>query len=169
MLDTGHTTCQNHQRQSKPQERLGAVARDKYEGIIRDRISARIRTLEKQLDPHRDDALHEHLRRVGLNEKLTTCRALFKELNTAFAAETYVRPYWIEEDGNLFGVDHIRRGVDQILSQKAVIKPLFDEIDRLREIESQVREKVWLAGAPSETTLLDEIGDAKAATFAIKE
>ncbi len=43
------------------------------------------------------------------------------------------------------------------------LKPVFAEIERLRRFESQVTEKVWLAGAPSEiAALLKQIGEPDA-------
>jgi hypothetical protein len=48
----------------------------------------------------------------------------------------------------------------RILRGKTALKPAFAEIDRLQALESQVAEKVWLAGAPDEiATLVNEVGD----------
>ncbi len=54
----------------------------------------------------------------------------------------------------------MQNGVEAILRSLRELKPIYAEIERLRRIESQVAEKVWLAGAPSEIACwLTEIGD----------
>jgi hypothetical protein len=61
----------------------------------------------------------------------------------------------------------VRQGVDSILRGKTELKSAFAEIDRLQELEPQVAEKVWLAGAPDEIAkLLNEIGDGAASETA---
>ncbi len=142
---------------------FGPVARDKYEKIIRDRISRSIGALEKQIDAHRDEALQRLLMQIGISDKLAQCRTIFDELNASLEADNYIRPTWLCNDLGLLGIGKIRQGVDTLLRNKASLKPLFTEIDRLRGIEDKVAEKVWLAGAPGEIAeLLKEIGEGSA-------
>jgi len=57
----------------------------------------------------------------------------------------------------------VQSGVDTILRGMKELKPVYAEIERLRRYESQIAEKVWLAGAPSEIAeLLKEIGEPPA-------
>ncbi len=157
MSETSNENNKNHKNG------FGPVARDKYERILRNRITARINALQNKIGPHRNRALHAHLKEIGLDVKLSACRGYFAELSTSFGTETYVHPLWLKNDDPLLEVVTIGEGVEQILDHNAELKPLFDEIDRLREMESQVDEKVWLAGAPDEIVkLLYEVGDGTA-------
>ncbi len=146
---------------------LGPVTREKYEKIIHERISGRIKALDKQIEAHRSDALAEYLKKEGLAEKLARCRSLFEELRAVFDSDHYVHPQWLESNHELFGTKKVRDGVESILRGKPQLKPAFAEVDRLRELEARVAEKVWLAGAPDEIAkLLKEIGDSAASKVA---
>lgn len=102
---------------------LGPVTREKYEKIIRERISRRIKALESQIEAHRDDALDTYLKKEGLHDKLVRCRSAFRELEAVFDTDNYIRASWLESDRELYGTRTVRPDVDSILRGKTVLKP----------------------------------------------
>jgi hypothetical protein len=67
------------------------------------------------------------------------------------------------DDYTLYQESKVQKGVEAILHEIKELKPVYDEIERLKRFESQIAEKVWLAGAPSEIAeLLKEIGEPAA-------
>jgi len=95
-----------------------------------------------------------------LTDKLTKYRAALEELIAFFGEPDWRSTVWLRDDSSLSQQSKVQNGVEAILRGLKELKPVYAEIERLRRIESQVAEKVWLAGAPSEiANWLAEIGD----------
>lgn len=139
---------------------LGPVAREKYETILRARVEKCIAAQQAKINQHRDAALKTYLTQSGLAETLATYRRTLKELIQFFGEPSYPSTPWLRDDRSLKQESKVQSGIDTILQGMKELKPVFAEIERLREFESRVAEKVWLAGAPSEIAeLLKEIGE----------
>ncbi len=143
---------------------FGPVAREKYESILKDRVGRCITVQAGKIKSHRAKALKTHLERNGLVSKLATYRAVLEDLIDFFGEPDWRSPVWLRDDSSLFQQSKVERGVDAILREMKELKKVYAEIERLRQFESQIAEKVWLAGAPSEiASLLKEIGEPERA------
>jgi len=142
---------------------LGPVAREKYESILQARVRQCIAGQEAKIKAQRAKALKVCLERNGLTDKLAKYRAALEELIAFFGEPDWRSPVWLRDDNTLSQQSKVQSGVDAILHGMKELKPVYAEIERLRRFESQVAEKVWLAGAPSEIAgLLKEIGEPPA-------
>jgi len=142
---------------------LGPVAREKYETILQARVRQCIAGQEARIKSHRAKALKVYLERNGLTDKLAKYRAALEELIAFFGEPDWRSSVWLRDDNTLSQQSKVQSGVDAILHGMKELKPVYAEIERLRRFESQVAEKVWLAGAPSEIAgLLKEIGEPSA-------
>jgi hypothetical protein len=140
---------------------LGPVAREKYEAILKNRVRECIAAQEAKLKTQRANALKVYLERNGLADTVRKYRAALEEL-IAFLGEPYHREIWLRNDDALLQQSKAQDGVEAVLRGMKELKPVYAEIERLRRFESQVAEKVWLAGAPSEiANLLQEIGEPR--------
>lgn len=140
---------------------LGPVAREKYESILRARVQKCIAAQEAKVNQHRAAALKTYLDRSGIAETLSTYRRTLEELIQFFGEPGYHSTPWLRDDKLLRQESKVQSGTEAILRGMKELKSVYTEIERLREFESQVAEKVWLAGAPEEiAALLDEIGTA---------
>ncbi len=140
---------------------LGPVAREKYESILHARVQKCIAAQEAKVIQHRAAALKTYLDRSGIAETLATYRRTLEELIQFFGEPGYHSTPWLRDDKSLKQESKVQTGIDAILRGMKELKSAYAEIERLREFESQVAEKVWLAGAPEEiAALLEEIGTA---------
>jgi hypothetical protein len=126
-------------------------------------LQARVRQCsagqEAKIKAQRGKALKLYLERAGLADKVTKYRAALEELIKFFGEPDWRSPVWLRDDHSLSQQPKVQSGIDAILRGMKELKPVYAEIERLRGFESQVAEKVWLAGAPSEIAeLLKEIG-----------
>ena len=95
-----------------------------------------------------------------LSDKLAKYRAALEELVVFFGEPDWRSPVWLRDDNSLGQQSKVQNGVDAILHGMKELRPVYAEIERLHRFESQVAEKVWLAGAPGEIAeLLKEIGE----------
>ena len=139
---------------------LGPVARERYETLMKERVRQCIVAQEAKIKAHRSKALKMFLDQNKLTDKLTKYRAALEELIAFFGEPDWRSPIWLRDDSSLSQQSKVQNGVETILRGLKELKPVYAEIERLRRIESQVAEKVWLAGAPSEiASWLAEIGD----------
>jgi hypothetical protein len=150
------------QANSNAKNGLGPVAREKYEAILKERVRQCIAAQEAKIKAHRAKALKLYLESNGIADTVRKYRAALEEL-IAFLGEPYYRETWLRNDDSLLQQSKVQEGVEAALRGMKELKPVYAEIDRLRRFESQVAEKVWLAGAPSEIAdLLKEIGEPPA-------
>jgi hypothetical protein len=141
---------------------LGPVAREKYEAILRNRVRECIAAQETKLETQRAHALKVYLECNGLGDTVRKYRAALEELIAFLGEPTYRSSTWLRDDDLLLQHSKVQHGVEQVLRGMKELKPVYAEIERLRRFESQVAEKVWLAGAPSEiANLLQEIGEPR--------
>ena len=148
---------------SPKQNGLGPVAREKYEAILKERVRQCITAQEAKIKAQRAKALKLYLERNGLADKVTKYRAALEELIAFFGEPDWRSTVWLRDDNALSQQSKVQSGVDTILRGMKELKPVYAEIERLRRYESQIAEKVWLAGAPSEIAeLLKEIGEPPA-------
>ena len=139
---------------------LGPVAREKYETLMKERVRQCIVAQETKIKRHRSKALKTFLDQNKLTDKLTKYRAALEELIAFFGEPDWRSTVWFRDDSSLSQQSKVQNGVEAILRGLKELKPVYTEIERLRRIESQVAEKVWLAGMPSEiANWLAEIGD----------
>jgi hypothetical protein len=139
---------------------LGPVAREKYETILQARVRQCIAGQEAKLKAQRAKGLKIYLEQNKLVDKLPKYRAALEELVAFFGEPDWRSPVWLRDDNSLSQQSKVQNGVDAILHGMKELKPVYAEIERLRRFESQVAEKVWLAGAPSEIAdLLKQIGE----------
>lgn len=142
---------------------LGPVAREKYEAILKERVRQCIAAQKAKIKAHRPKALKLYLESNGIAEPLKKYRAALEELSAFFGEPDWRSTVWLRDDNSLGQQSKAQSGVDTILRGMKELKPVYAEIERLRRFESQVAEKVWLAGAPSEiASLLKEIGEPPA-------
>ena len=139
---------------------LGPVAREKYESIIQSRVRLCIAGQEAKIKAQRAKALKLYLERNGLTDKVLKYRAALEELIKFFGEPDWRSTVWLRDVSSLSQQPKVQNGVEAILREMKELKKVYAEIERLRQFESQVTEKVWLAGAPSEIAeLLKQIGD----------
>jgi hypothetical protein len=139
---------------------LGPVAREKYETILKARVRQCIAGQEAKIKSQRAKALKAYLEQNKLADKLPKYRAALNELIAFFGEPDWRSPVWLRDYNSLSQQSKVQSGVDAILRGMKELKPVYAEIERLRRFESQVAEKVWLAGAPSEIAdLLKQIGE----------
>ncbi len=154
---------QNGKQESNSSSRnngLGPVAREKYESILQARIRQCIAVQHAKIETHRAKAMEMYLERNGLASKLATYRTVLEELIGFLGEPDWRSPIWLRDEKALSQESRVEKGVDCILRGMKELKRVYAEIERLRAFESQIAEKVWLAGAPSEIAeLLKEIGD----------
>lgn len=142
---------------------LGPVAREKYEAILKERVRQCIAAQEAKIKAHRPKALKLYLESNGIADSLKKYRAAIEELIAFFGEPDWRSTVWLRDDNSLGQQSKAQSGVDTILRGMKELKPVYAEIERLRRFESQVAEKVWLAGAPNEiASLLKEIGEPPA-------
>lgn len=142
---------------------LGPVAREKYETILQARVRQCIAGQEAKIKAHRPKALKLYLESNGIADTVRKYRALLEELIQFFGEPDWRHQVWLRDDASLAQQAKVQSGVEAILRRTKELKPVYAEIERLRRFESQVAEKVWLAGAPSEIAgLLKEIGEPPA-------
>ena len=127
---------------------LGPVAREKYETILQARVRQCIAGQEAKIKAQRAKALKIYLEQNKLVDKLPKYRATLEELIAFFGEPDWRSPVWLRDDNSLSQQSKVQNGVDVILRGMKELKPVYAEIERLRRFESQVAEKVWLAGAP---------------------
>lgn len=140
---------------------LGPVAREKYETILHARVQKCIAAQEAKINEHRAAALRTYLDRSGIAETLATYRRTLEQLIQFFGEPGYHSTPWLRDDQSLNHESKVQTGIDTILRGMKELKSVYAETERLREFDSQVAEKVWLAGAPDEiAALLEEIGPA---------
>lgn len=139
---------------------LGPVARDKYESILKSRVQQCIASQEAKIKAQRPKALKIYLDRNGLVDKMAKYRAALEELIKFFGEPDWRSTVWLRDDNSLTQQSKVQSGIEAILREMKELRKVYVEIERLRQFESQVTEKVWLAGAPSEiAVLLDQIGE----------
>ena len=144
---------------------LGPVAREKYESILQSRVRQCIAGQEAIIKAQRPKALKLYLERNGLADKVLKYRNALEELIKFFGEPDWRSTVWLRDDSSLSQQSKVQNGVEAILREMKELKKVYAEIERLRQFESQVTEKVWLAGAPSEIAeLLKQIGDPEPAT-----
>jgi hypothetical protein len=142
---------------------LGPVAREKYESILQARVRQCIAAQEAKIKAHRPKALKLYLESNGLTDTVRKYRAALEELIAFLGEPSYHFHPWLRDDDSLLQQSKVQEGVEAALRGMKELKPVYVEIERLRRFESQVAEKVWLAGAPSEIAeLLKEIGEPPA-------
>ncbi|MBI5033312.1 MAG: hypothetical protein HZB51_22560 [Chloroflexi bacterium] len=142
---------------------LGPVAREKYEAILNGRIQQCIAVQEAKIKAQRPKALRIFLEQHQLTDKLTKYRAMLSELITFFGEPDWRSTVWLRDDNALNQQSKVQNGLETILRGLKELKPVYAELDRLHHFQSQVAEKVWLAGAPNEIAeLLKEIGEPPA-------
>ena len=142
---------------------LGPVAREKYEAILQSRVRACIASQEAKIKAQRPKALKIYLERNGLADKMANYRAVLEELIKFFGEPDWRSTVWLRDDNSLTQQSKVQSGTEAILRETKELKKVYAEIERLRQFESQVTEKVWLAGAPSEiAALLEQIGEPDA-------
>jgi hypothetical protein len=143
--------------------RLGAVAREKYEAILQTRLLRCIAAQEAKVNARKKQALQIYLEQNRLANKLSAYRLLLQSLLEFFGEPDWHYPVWLRDDDFLFQNPKVVKGMDRVLRQMPELKPVFAELDRLKAIQEQITEKVWLAGAPEEIAeLLKEIGEPPA-------
>ncbi len=139
---------------------LGPVARERYQAILEARVRACIAAQEAKIKAHRGEALKVYLQQNGLVGKLATYRAVLEELIHFFGEPDWRSTVWLRDESSLLQQSKVDKNVHAILHGMKELKPIYAEIERLRQFESQIAEKVWLAGAPGEIAeLLIEIGE----------
>lgn len=139
---------------------LGPVAREKYESILQGRVHQCIASQEAKIKAQRPKALKVYLERHGLADKVVKYRAALEELIRFFGEPDWRSTVWLRDDTSLTQQSKVQSGVEAILREMKELKKVYAEIERLRQFESQVTEKVWLAGAPCEiAALLQQIGE----------
>ncbi|CAG0960762.1 hypothetical protein ANRL3_00862 [Anaerolineae bacterium] len=139
---------------------LGPVARDKYESILKSRVQQCIASQEAKIKAQRPKALKIYLDRNGLADKMTKYRAALEELIKFFGEPDWRSTVWLRDDNSLTQQSKVQSGIEAILHEMKDLKKVYAEIEHLRQFESQVTEKVWLAGTPSEiAALLEQIGE----------
>jgi hypothetical protein len=139
---------------------LGPVAREKYETIPQARVRQCIAGQEAKIKSHRAKALKLYLESNRLADAVRKYRAALEELIAFLGEPPYRSNAWLRDDDSLLQQSKVQDGVEAVLRGMKDLKPVYAEIERLRRFESQVAEKVWLAGAPSEIAgLLKEIGE----------
>jgi hypothetical protein len=139
---------------------LGPVAREKYESILQARVRQCIEGQEAKIKAQRPKALKLYLESNGIADTVKKYRAVLEELIQFFGETDWRHSIWLRDDNSLSQQSKMQSGVEAILRGTKELKPVYAEIERLRRFESQVAEKVWLAGAPSEIAeLLKEIGE----------
>ena len=140
---------------------LGPVAREKYENILRARVDKCIAAQQAKINQHRGGAFKMYLARSGIAETLATYRRTLEELIQFFGEPSgYHSSPWLRDDRSLRKESKVESGMDKVLCGMKELKAVYSEMERLREFESRVSEKVWLAGAPEEIAeLLQEIGE----------
>lgn len=144
---------------------LGPVAREKYETILQNRVRACIASQEAKIKAQRPKALKIFLEQNGLADKMSKYRAALEELIAFFGEPDWRSTVWLRDDSSLSQQSKAQNGVEAILHGLKELKPVYAEIERLRRFESQVTEKVWLAGIPSEiAVLLEQIGEPDVAS-----
>ena len=142
---------------------LGPVAREKYEAILQSRVRACIASQETKVRAQRPKALKIYLERNGLADKMANYRAVLEELIKFFGEPDWRSTVWLRDDNSLTQQSKVQSGTEAILRETKELKKVYAESERLRQFESQVTEKVWLAGAPSEiAALLEQIGEPDA-------
>jgi len=142
------------------QNGLGPVAREKYESILQARVRLCIAGQEAKIKAQRPKALKLYLERNGLTDKVVKYRNPLEELIKFFGEPDWRSTVWLRDDNSLSQQSKVQNGVEAILREMKELKKVYAEIERLRQFESQVTEKVWLAGAPSEIAeLLKQIGE----------
>ncbi len=142
---------------------LGPVAREKYESILQARVHQCIAGQEAKIKAHRVKALKRYLEQNKLADKLAKYRTALEELITFFGEPDWRSSVWLRDDNVLSQQSRVQNSLDAILRGMKELKPVYAELERLHRFESQVAEKVWLAGAPSEIAdLLKEIGEPPA-------
>ncbi|CAG0968418.1 hypothetical protein GPROT1_01369 [Gammaproteobacteria bacterium] len=139
---------------------FGPATREKYEEILFNRVNARIATLNKKLEAQRKDASAKYLKSTGLDNKHAEYCRLISELEEATGSSSYGP--WLDTPEKLMATTKVRAGVDAVLQNMPSLKPTFAELRRLNALKDSIREKVWLAGAPSEiAAILAEIGEVE--------
>jgi hypothetical protein len=104
-----------------------------------------------------------YLERNGLADTVRTYRDTLEELIAFLGEPSYHFRIWLRDDDSLLQQAKAQDGIEAVLREMKELKPIYAEIERLRRLEAQVAEKVWLAGAPSEiASLLQEIGEPRA-------
>jgi hypothetical protein len=147
------------------QNGLGPVAREKYETILQSRVRQCIAGQEAKIKAQRPKALKLYLERNGLADKVIKYRAALEELIKFFGEPDWRSTVWLRDDNSLSQQTKVQNGVEAILREMKELKKVYAEIERLRHFESQVTERVWLAGAPSEIAeLLKQIGEPEPVT-----
>ncbi len=139
---------------------LGPVAREKYETILQARVRQCIAGQEAKIKAQRPKALKTYLEHNGLADKMAKYRVALEELIRFFGEPDWRSTVWLRDDNSLMQQSKVQGGVETILRDMKELKKVYAEIERLRQFESQVTEKVWLAGVPSEIAdLLKQIGE----------
>jgi len=142
---------------------LGPVAREKYETILQSRVRQCVAGQEAKIKAQRAKALKLYLERNGLADKVIKYRAALEELIKFFGEPDWRSTVWLRDDTVLLQQTKVQNSVEAILREMKELKKVYAEIERLRRFESQVTEKVWLAGAPGEIAeLLKQIGEPPA-------
>ncbi len=140
--------------------RLAAVTREKYEAILQRRLQRAIAAQEAKVNARKKQALQIYLEQNKLANKLSAYRLLLQSLLEFFGEPDWHYPVWLRDDSYLFQDPQVVKGMDRVLRQMPELKSVFAELDRLKAIQEQITEKVWLAGAPEEIAeLLKEIGE----------
>ena len=147
-----HMQCQYH-----------FLAKLTKETILQSRVRQCVAGQEAKIKAQRAKALKLYLERNGLADKVIKYRAALEELIKFFGEPDWRSTVWLRDDTVLLQQTKAQNGVEGILREMKELKKVYAEIERLRRFESQVTEKVWLAGAPSEIAeLLKEIGEPSA-------
>ncbi len=143
--------------------RLGAVAREKYESILQNRIQRCLGAQDAKINTRREEALQIYLEQNELTAKLDTYRTLLEGLIEFFGYPSWERPAYLRDNSSLCHDAKVVEGINNILRGMPDLQPVFAELDRLKAIQEQITEKVWLAGAPEEIAeLLKDIGEPPA-------
>ncbi len=127
---------------------LGPVAREKYESILQARVRQCIAGQEAKIKAHRVKALKRYLEQNKLADKLAKYRTVLEELITFFGEPDWRSTVWLRDDNVLSQQSKVQNSLNAILRGMKELKPVYAELERLHRFESQVAEKVWLAGAP---------------------
>ncbi len=104
---------------------------------------------EAKIKAHRVKALKRYLEQNKLADKLAKYRTVLEELITFFGEPDWRSTVWLRDDNVLSQQSKVQNSLDAILRGMKELKPVYAELERLHRFESQVAEKVWLAGAPS--------------------
>ncbi len=138
---------------------LGPVAREKYESILHARVQKCIAAQEVIINRHRAAAFKTYIDRSGIAETLAIYRRALEGLIQFFGEPSYHSSPWLRDDNSLKQESKVQTGIEAVLREMRELKSVFAEVERLKEFDFQVAEKVWLAGAPSEIAeLLNQIG-----------